>query len=131
VKVLVTPLSMLPVLKELLSAVTVWVVVSLFFTVIVLPAFAVRVAGWKAKFLMVIVVADAAPVLAVLLELVVLLVVLVVLLVVLFELLLPPPQAPSPEASPMTAAPIAAMLVRRRTVRSFRPPGRYDLRCPF
>jgi hypothetical protein len=77
------------------------------------------VAGWKAKFLMVIVVADAPPVLAVLLELVVV-VVPVVLLVVLLEVLLPPPQALSPHASPMTAAPVAATSVRRRIVRSFR-----------
>ena len=53
-------------------------------------------------------------------------VVLVVLVVVeLLELLelLPPPQAASPEARPMTAAPVAATLVGRRTARSFRSAG--------
>ncbi|HEY1633341.1 MAG TPA: hypothetical protein VGF64_01175 [Acidimicrobiales bacterium] len=89
-------------------------------TVILAPAFTVVLAGWKAKFWMLIDVADAPPppVVAVVLELVVLvLAALVVLVVVLLDVLLPPPQALSPAASPMTAALVA--FVKCRTVRSF------------
>jgi len=53
----------------------------------------------------------------------VVLVVPVVLVVVDLLELLPPPQAASPEARPITAAPVAATLVRRRTARSFRSAG--------
>jgi hypothetical protein len=118
VRVLVAPLLMLPVLKALLSAVKVWVALSLLVTVMVLPAFTVMLEGWKAKFLMVMVFGDA--LVAVLLALV-LLVLLAVLLVVLELLLLPPPQAASTEPRLMTAAPVAAKLEGRRTTRSFRP----------
>jgi type II secretory pathway component PulF len=108
---------MLPVLKALLSAVTVCVALSLLLTVMVLPAFTVMFEGWKAKFLMVMVFADA--LVAGLLALV--LVLLAMLVVVLELLLLPPPQAASTEPRLMTAAPVAAKLVNGRTTRSFRP----------
>lgn len=63
VKVAVALGAMSPVLKAMLCgaiAVTVWVVGSSLWTVTVTPGFTVRLAGWKAKFLITIVAAGEA-----------------------------------------------------------------------
>jgi hypothetical protein len=104
--------------------VKVCVVLSWFVTVIVLPAFTVVVAGWKAKFLIV-----TLPLVAAALVLVVAALVLVapLVVVVVLELLLPPPQAANAVARPTTTATDVAKLVSRRTSRSFRPAGSHHV----